>query len=194
MQSSSGVYILVHEQRDKRATKLQIEWRRVLTERYVSQLDPFQLIVDFDKHYHEQQPLSSARPESSQKTAVVFRAGGVTYSLPISKALEIMPRPEVLTPLPMVKPWVAGLFSYQGVLYPVVHFASLFAGRKLSPNDESGDSVNEKLLLLRGEGMQCGLLVDEVVAVAAITASDDIIALDCEQLLCSHQLNRLLRE
>ncbi|KAF4516570.1 hypothetical protein B566_EDAN003317 [Ephemera danica] len=102
------------------------------------------------------------------------RAGEENWLVDLSDGGEIVPAPK-LTPVPLTKPWFAGIANIRGNLYAVVDF-SVFRGGAPTPQNN-----NARLLLIgTRHGSNAALLVtrmlglkhlDEFVAEAADTES-----------------------
>ncbi len=59
---------------------------------------------------------------------LLLEAAGVRYGIPASRIVEVLPA-VALRPLPGTAAFVAGAFSYHGIIVPVVDLTVLLAGR-----------------------------------------------------------------
>ncbi|WP_249012056.1 chemotaxis protein CheW [Conexibacter sp. DBS9H8] len=90
------------------------------------------------------------------RAIVTFRAADTRYGIDVSAVSRVLER-ESIRPLPDPLPGVSGLVSLSGRSLPVLGL--------LAP-------AGAHLLILRSEGLDFGLLVDEVTGVLRMRASD----------------------
>lgn len=96
---------------------------------------------------------------------VVFRLGSEHYGLSIMVVREIIIT-ESMTRLPKMPDYVEGIFDLRGRIIPVVNLRKRFG---MVPQNLDGTS---RTIVVDIEGMEAGLLVDEVVGVESISESD----------------------
>lgn len=92
---------------------------------------------------------------------VVFCVREETYGIPIAQIVEIS-KPMFTTPVPRTADFVLGIGNVRGVVIPVVDLA-----RRLRLGGTPGGR-DARVLIVRHEGEQHGLLVDEVLGVMSI--------------------------
>lgn len=86
---------------------------------------------------------------------LVVRLGGCRYALPLPSVAEVGRPPEV-TRVPGLPGWVAGAANWRGRVLAVLDLRTLFA----APVGALGRSG--RLVLLTGDGVSVGLLVEDV--------------------------------
>lgn len=86
---------------------------------------------------------------------LVVRLGGCRYALPLPSVAEVGRPPEV-TRVPGLPGWVAGAANWRGRVLAVLDLRTLLA----APAGELGRSG--RLVLLTGDGVSVGLLVEDV--------------------------------
>jgi twitching motility protein PilI len=103
------------------------------------------------------QRLSSAKLQPAVATRLGVQCGTGYWLIDLADAGEISPVPEIL-PVPMTKPWYAGVSNIRGSLYSVVDF-SLFAG------SEAVTHGPENRLVMAGArfGINTALLVSQIL-------------------------------
>jgi purine-binding chemotaxis protein CheW len=112
--------------------------------------------------------------DSSQ--LVVFTLGVEEYAIPISFAQEIIRIP-VVTKVPSIPEFIEGVFNLRGRVIPVVDLKKRFGFGK------SEKCSDNRLLVLELDGMQLGIIVDDVLEVISIdenlieSLSDEIMGI-----------------
>lgn len=102
--------------------------------------------------------LSASRGEGGQallgiESGAADLAGGSHWLIDLADSGEVAPLP-ALTPVPLTKPWFAGIANIRGVLYSVVDFSAWRGGAPTPCNAQS------RLLLIGARhGVNCALLV-----------------------------------
>ena len=102
--------------------------------------------------------LATAASSRDENTSVLaIQSGGETWLVPLADAGEVLPVPR-LTPVPLIKPWYAGLANVRGVLYSVIDFGAFRGAAPVRTGSSSR-------LLLCGQrhGLNAGLLVERVL-------------------------------
>ena len=127
-----------------------------------------------------------ARPPAQEETAtgtelLEFRLGGATYALASAHVREVLPLVE-LTPVPCTPDFIAGVVNVRGRMTAVV------ALHRLLQLQVAGLADLHQVILLRGNGLEFGLLADAVVGVrrypaAALERSVPALASGDAQLL-----------
>lgn len=103
--------------------------------------------------------MRKASPVSAAGTRLAVLAGERRWLMPIDQVGEILPRP-ALTPVAMTPAWFAGLANVRGNIISVVDLG-LFQARV---DALASSSAGHLVLLAERLGSQCGLLVQEVLA------------------------------
>ncbi len=88
-------------------------------------------------------------------TSVVVRFGGARYAVAMAAVAEVVPVP-VLTRVPGVSRWLAGVVNWRGRVLPVIDPRSLL-GEDLNPLPSSA-----RLLVLALDGVEAGVLAEAV--------------------------------
>lgn len=103
---------------------------------------------------------SAARGEVS--TALLgVQSGALRWLLNLSESGEIIPLP-TLTPVPLTKPWFAGMANIRGNLYSVVDFAAFCGG------DPTPLNSNARLVLIGTRfGINSAILVNRMLGLKA---------------------------
>jgi twitching motility protein PilI len=103
------------------------------------------------------QRLASASRSGVGHALLGIASGGNHWLLDLSDSGEVVPFSE-LTPVPLTKPWFAGIVNIRGTLYSVVDFAA-FCGR-----EPTRRNANARLLLVGARyGSNSALLVDRTL-------------------------------
>lgn len=108
--------------------------------------------------------LAQADQASAGDALLGIEAGNERWLLPLSDAGEVVPLP-ALAPVPLTRPWYAGLANVRGTLYSVVDLAA-FHGAAPTPRQ------GEACLLLIGarHGMNSALLVGRALGLRTLPA------------------------
>ena len=101
-----------------------------------------------------------APDEAIAADAVVLEVGGLRCWLPMGSVAEVG-RPPLLTRVPGVPSWVAGVANWRGRVLAVLHLADLLA-------EDAAPDRRPRLVVVEADGVRVGLLVDRVVGVAAL--------------------------
>jgi purine-binding chemotaxis protein CheW len=96
---------------------------------------------------------------------VVFVLANETYGIPIEYIAEVQPLRDV-TPVPCTPNFVVGVINIRGSIYSVIDIRSLFG----VPSAERTEST--KVILVRGGGMELGILADDVKGAASVLLTD----------------------
>lgn len=111
---------------------------------------------------------SAARGEVSSARLGV-QSGSSQWLLSLTESGEIIPLP-TLTPVPLTKPWFAGMANIRGNLYAVVDF-SAFCGAEPTPLN-----ANTRLVLIGTRfGVNSAILVNRMLG---LKAAEDFTAVD----------------
>lgn len=101
--------------------------------------------------------LTSARRGEEQRAMLGFESAHQYWLVRLAESGEVLPLTD-LTPVPLTKPWFAGVTNVRGALYSVVDFAA-FRGLEATPHN------SEARLLLIGarHGINAALLVQRTL-------------------------------
>jgi twitching motility protein PilI len=106
------------------------------------------------------QRLTSAQRGEAQRALLGMQSGRDLWVLDLTDGAEIVPLPD-LKPVPLTKPWFAGIANIRGTLYAVVDFSAFCGGeptvraaeaRLLLPHARYG--INCALLMTRALGLR----------------------------------------
>lgn len=92
---------------------------------------------------------------------IVVRLGPGRYAVPLPAVAEVG-RPPVLTRVPGVPHWLAGVANWRGRVLPVVDVRSLLAAEPAGPGPAS------RLVVLAHDGFTVGLVADAVEGTLAL--------------------------
>ena len=92
-----------------------------------------------------------------------FRLASERYALESRHVQEVHPLRE-LTPLPCTPPFILGIVNVRGRILPVVDLKKFF------DLPERGLTDLHRIILVRGHGLELGLLADVIVGVRSIAA------------------------
>jgi purine-binding chemotaxis protein CheW len=126
--------------------------------------------ADMDEILRERARELARRPETAPAADTMleileFRLAQERYALETRYVQEVYPLRD-LTPLPGTPPFILGIVNVRGRIVPV------FDMKKLFDLPEQGVTDLHRIVLVRGHGMELGLLADVVVGVRSIAASD----------------------
>lgn len=96
--------------------------------------------------------------------ALLVRAGGAVYGLPLGQCAEIVERP-VCTPLPGSEGFVRGLVNLRGRLVTVLDLGAWLGAAA------SAEHAGHGIVVLEHGEQRVGLAVDEVVRIAQVEAA-----------------------
>src|SRR5262245_19962235 len=105
-------------------------------------------------------------PGTTRHTLVVFELDGREFALPIEDIAEIL-QMVLITPVPEVPPWVAGVVNLRGRVIPVIDLRTRLGIEPRTP------SLNTPLLIAEQGTRKLGLIADAVRDV--IVVDDDAL-------------------
>lgn len=108
-------------------------------------------------------PPQSAPAAGTMLELLEFHLASERYALESRHVQEVHPLRE-LTPLPCTPPFVLGIVNVRGRILPV------FDLKKFFDLPERGLTDLHRIILVRGNGLELGLLADVIVGVRAIAA------------------------
>jgi twitching motility protein PilI len=101
--------------------------------------------------------LQSARQGAARRALLGVASGVDHWLLDLSDSGEVVPLP-ALTPVPLTKPWFAGIANIRGTLYSVADFSAFRGGEPTRRN------ANARLLLVGARyGSNSALLIDRTL-------------------------------
>src|SRR5882757_4456354 len=110
-------------------------------------------------------PSSSAPAPSTMLELLEFRLASERYALETRHVQNVHPLRE-LTPLPCTPPFVLGIVNVRGRILPVLDLKKFF------DLPERGLTDLHRMILVRGNGLELGLLADVIVGVRSVAADD----------------------
>jgi purine-binding chemotaxis protein CheW len=110
--------------------------------------------------------LAQAAPQASTEASLVleFRLAHERYAVETRFVQEVYPLRD-LTPLPCTPPFIRGVVNVRGRILPVLDLKKFFA------LPDHGLTDLHRVILLRGQGMEIGLLADIALGVRTVLAS-----------------------
>jgi purine-binding chemotaxis protein CheW len=107
-----------------------------------------------------------AKPPATTSVAetlevVVFRLADEHYAIETNHVQEVHPLKD-LTPLPCTPPFLLGIVNVRGRILPVLDLKRFFELQ------EKGISDLHRIILIKGDGLEFGLLADVIVGVTSI--------------------------
>ena len=96
---------------------------------------------------------------------VVFVLANERYGIPIEYIAEVQPLRDV-TPVPCTPNFVVGVINIRGSIYSVIDIRSMFG----VPPAERTEAT--KVILVKGTGMELGILADDVQGAASVLLSE----------------------
>ena len=91
---------------------------------------------------------------AEQWQGIAFEVAGETFVAPIGEVVEILSVPDSLTTVPLSKPWLLGIANIRGQILPIADLAKFVNQENTGPKS--------KLLVIKHQSLQVGLLVDRV--------------------------------
>lgn len=127
---------------------------------------PMALLHDIDRR-SKQYALGLPLQLEVKKTwsGVGFRLAGNYLVASLLEMREILTYPG-LSSVPGAKPWLKGIANVRGNLLPIIHLQA-YLGHQTTPIGR-----RSRVLVIRHEGMQAGLVVDEVLGMKHFVAED----------------------
>jgi purine-binding chemotaxis protein CheW len=106
-------------------------------------------------------PLPSHEQAVGELTVIEFALARERYAIPATAVHEVYPLKD-LTPLPCTPAFVLGMINWRGQILPVIDIKKFF------DMPEQGLTDLHKVIIVRSEEMELGILADEIVGVRAI--------------------------
>ncbi len=117
---------------------------------------PFQILQDIDQRCRDNGTgLPTGAQEEQDWIGIGFSLAGQRLIAKMSDVTEILPPPSTIR-LPGVKTWVKGLANIRGNLMPILDMNDFLQGAI------SKTSKDNRILVINKDGVNAGLLVDEV--------------------------------
>ena len=118
---------------------------------------PFQALVDYERRSLVH---AVGLPEQTEAqgawSGIGFRLEDLNLLVSLKEVVEILHLPP-MTQVPGALPWLLGIANVRGNLVAIVDLRSFLTGQRTSLSDAS------RVLVIRQEGGNVGLLIDEVV-------------------------------
>ncbi|MDX1823150.1 MAG: chemotaxis protein CheW [Thiohalomonadales bacterium] len=118
---------------------------------------PYELLREIE-HRSQTQALGIPQQIEVRRTwsGIGFRLGDTKLVAPMGEVGEILEYPD-LTQVPSARAWVKGIANIRGSLLPIMDLNGFITG------DLTHLQRRSRVLVMRRGGMNCGLLVDEVL-------------------------------
>jgi len=128
---------------------------------------PFELLAELERRGRN----ATASPEAvaaagREWVGVAARMAGELYLVAREEAREVLSVPTPLTRVPGAKPWLLGLASVRGQLYPVIDLRQ-FLGGGVTPL-----SRTTRIIITSHRDMPAALVVDEVLGFRRFTETE----------------------
>ena len=106
-------------------------------------------------------PLGCREADGNSLHVVEFRLAKESYAIELAYVREVL-RLENLTPLPCTPPFVRGIINMRGQILPVIDIKRFFE------LPDAGITDLHRVIVVRAEGAEMGILADTVTAVRSI--------------------------
>jgi twitching motility protein PilI len=128
---------------------------------------PYELLAELERRGRT----ATASPESPaaagrEWVGVAARMAGELYLIAREEAREILGLPSPLTRVPGAKPWILGLASIRGQLYPIVDLRQYLGG------GATPITRLTRIVVVNHRDVPAGLVVDEVLGFRRFNESD----------------------
>jgi twitching motility protein PilI len=100
--------------------------------------------------------LSQQDSLDSAWSAIGFRLNSHHFLLPLNESREILPLPNLVTPVPKAQSWVHGIVNLRGELLPVFDLEGFLFGKQIKTTKRS------RIIVVNHPDFYTGILVDEV--------------------------------
>lgn len=110
-------------------------------------------------------PATAKSPDASAIQVIRFNLAQECYAIESQWVVEIHPFKQ-LTPLPCVPPFIAGITNVRGRILPVIDLKKFF--------NLPGQGITDlhRIILIRAEDLEFGLLADLVAGTGSLSAAD----------------------
>jgi twitching motility protein PilI len=116
--------------------------------------------------------------------AVLFRVKAQFFLTPLDQIAEVLELPWEITRVPGTKPWLLGVANNRGTLLPIYDMASLIEGAQAqirrrtqetgADRKREGVRNRQRVLVVRQDGLPCGLVVSEAIGMRYIKNGDRV--------------------
>lgn len=116
--------------------------------------------------------------------AVLFRVKAQLFLTPLEQIAEVLELPWEITRVPGTKPWLLGVANNRGTLLPIYDLASVIEAnapqirrrtQEVGPDRRrEGVRNRQRVLVVRQEGLPCGLLVSEAIGMRYVRNGDRV--------------------
>jgi purine-binding chemotaxis protein CheW len=115
--------------------------------------------------------------EGEQIKLVLIQLGREIYGLDAQHVFEIRPA-ELITPVPRMPDWVAGVINLRGRILSVLDLRRFFGLEQAEPGNEDELSPGPDLVIVETPSMEVALLADDVLAVESLPRNRVQVATD----------------
>lgn len=123
-------------------------------------VDLYRMLANLDERFRGLGArLPGEEPSAPTWAGVLFRIGGTRILAPLEQVAEVLEPPTEVTPIPGTRPWVIGVANNRGTLLPIFDLPGLFHGGERTPRP------TDRILVVRQDGIPCGLLVSEAIGI-----------------------------
>ena len=138
----------------------------------VRSLPPYELLREIEQR-SQTKALGLPQQIEVRRTwsGIGFRLGAIQLVAPMGEVGEILEYPD-LTQVPSAKAWVKGIANIRGSLLPIMDLNGFITGELTQLQRRS------RVLVLQRGGLNCGLLVDEVLGLRHFFEEEKLSAVE----------------
>ncbi|MCW9013805.1 MAG: chemotaxis protein CheW [Gammaproteobacteria bacterium] len=119
--------------------------------------EPFQRLLEIEQKCRASAAvLPGLDSDKDEWSGIGFRIGGTEFLSKMGEVTEILDPPEY-TRIPGVQSWVVGIANVRGSLLPLMDLKGFITGESLA------NRKNGRVLVINHNGVNIGLIVDEVL-------------------------------
>ncbi len=132
---------------------------------------PFDLLTDIDRRNTQRSVSVAEAVQPAEAGRLAVRLGPWNLMFSMDNVVEIIPIPRV-TQVPGVKSWLIGIANLRGTIISVIDLQEFLS------NQPTNSSPNSRLVVVRANQWQYGLLVDEIVGMRQFGTQSRLPTLD----------------
>lgn len=128
---------------------------------------PFDILADYERRsLAHAAALPEPDPGAGQWRGVAYRIGSRRLVSSFDQIVEIVPIPP-LTPVPGAQPWLLGVGSLRGNLFPVVDLKQFLQGERTVGHE------GQRVLVMRQPGGEVALTIDQLYGLRSFQAGQE---------------------
>jgi purine-binding chemotaxis protein CheW len=105
---------------------------------------------------------------SLQRQFIVFAIEDIQFGIPLSNALEVGHRPDII-PLPNLPKWVLGISNIRGEIISLINLKAFLGIPSSEANGE------QRFIMIHNQEIKVGIIVDRVMGILSLDRLDDEI-------------------